>query len=114
MTKTVRHTVTTALLGAAELLRQQHWGIGEQIRCNEQGELVMCSTGAIIKYISSIQDLDVVQQDNLIADAVDQLHSEIWKSHPAKPHVTAWNDRICKSKEDVLAMFDRAAAVSES
>lgn len=112
MTKTVRHTATTVLLGAAELLRQHHWGIGQMIRCNEQGGIVMCSAGAIDKYVSTLHDLDTVEQDNLKAEAVDQLTAEIWKSHPAKPHVTAWNDRSCKSKEDVIAMFERAAAVS--
>lgn len=116
MTKSVSLTVPLVLLGAARLLRERIWSRGLLVSPDARQ---MCMVGAIETFISESGGcrhpiMDAVVLDNLRDDAVNQTTRTIWHLRPDlnRPHVTAYNDRYCKSAEEAATMLEAAAALT--
>jgi hypothetical protein len=103
-------TIPTVLLGAANLLRLR----GRIVGTTEAPDGRMCLVGAISRMIDDQQIADPVVCANLLDDAVNQLMRTIWQADPdrGQPHATAWNDRICATDAEAIAMLERAAGTS--
>lgn len=108
MTQTLKPTITTILLGAAEVLRKNHWGTG-MVSCSlPDGSLSVCAVGAVEVYLESLH-LEQDEAAKLETSAINKIYDVLWKSHPERPSLTTWNDRHAKSKEDVISLFEASA-----
>ncbi len=103
-------TVTTVLLGAAKLLRDRDWGT---MTLESPDQRQFCIIGAIQRVALDARIVDPVVRDELVVEATYQLGRTIWEfTGDARPDPATWNDRTCKSKDEAIAMLERAAGAA--
>jgi len=104
--QTIQLTVHTTLFGAAQLIRLRGWA-----KHTMQTALgALCLRGAIRRYIAEAfpAGTDAVEYTNAIEDAEQRLQEHVHTLHD-RIHMTVWNDTVCLSQEDAIAMLEGAA-----